>query len=195
MKNINWDTVQDEYRKPVPGGYAARITDVKDVEKDEYLLIEWEFAEGEFKGCNQETFDALGFWPMRLVKSYKPTALRFFKGFKTAVENSNRNYVFRNDPQSLVGKYMGVVLGEEEYLSKDNEIKTRLYVAEVRSGASIREQDFKVPALKKYAPKGNPSYGGNAYAAPASGYGGYSAPAAPASDFAMLDDDDAQLPF
>ncbi len=38
---------------------------------------------------------------------------------------------------------------------------------------------------------------GNAYgsapAAPA--FGGYSAPAAPASDFAMLDDNDAQLPF
>ena len=47
------------------------------------------------------------------------------------------------------------------------------------------------------------SYGGNAYGAapaPAYGaapaYGGYSAPASnPASDFAMLDDDDAQLPF
>ena len=49
------------------------------------------------------------------------------------------------------------------------------------------------------------SYGGNAgssYNAPAPsapstpGYGGYSAPAsAPASDFAMLEDDDAQLPF
>ena len=34
---------------------------------------------------------------------------------------------------------------------------------------------------------------GSAYAAPA--FGGYSAPAAPASDFAMLSDDDAQLPF
>ena len=41
----------------------------------------------------------------------------------------------------------------------------------------------------------NASYGGS-YAAPAPSYGGYSAPAAnPASDFAMLDDDDAQLPF
>ena len=39
--------------------------------------------------------------------------------------------------------------------------------------------------------------GGSSYAAPASpSFGGYSAPAgAPASDFAMLDDDDAQLPF
>ena len=36
---------------------------------------------------------------------------------------------------------------------------------------------------------------GNSYSAPAPSFGGYSAPAAPASDFAMLEDDDAQLPF
>ena len=46
----------------------------------------------------------------------------------------------------------------------------------------------------------NNSYGGNnsssSYSTPAPSYGGYSAPAsAPASDFAMLEDDDAQLPF
>ena len=41
------------------------------------------------------------------------------------------------------------------------------------------------------------SEGGNAYGAPSgNNYGGYAAPAGnPASDFAMLDDDDAQLPF
>ena len=47
--------------------------------------------------------------------------------------------------------------------------------------------------------EGGSAFGGNsfanAYSAPA-GFGGYSAPAGnPASDFAMLDDDDAQLPF
>ena len=41
--------------------------------------------------------------------------------------------------------------------------------------------------------EGAPSAGG--YSAPAAGFGGYAAPAAPASDFAMLEDDDAQLPF
>ncbi len=42
----------------------------------------------------------------------------------------------------------------------------------------------------------NNNYGGNSYGSPAPSYGGYSAPAsAPASDFAMLEDDDAQLPF
>ena len=39
------------------------------------------------------------------------------------------------------------------------------------------------------------TYGGNSYGNSGSNYGGYSAPAAPASDFAMLEDDDAQLPF
>ena len=42
---------------------------------------------------------------------------------------------------------------------------------------------------------GGNNYGGNAYNAPAPSYGGYNAPSAPASDFAMLEDDDAQLPF
>ena len=43
---------------------------------------------------------------------------------------------------------------------------------------------------------GNYGNYGSAPAAPAApAYGGYSAPSAPASDFAMLDDDDAQLPF
>ena len=42
---------------------------------------------------------------------------------------------------------------------------------------------------------GGNTYGGNSYSAPAPSFGGYTAPAAPASDFAMLEDDDAQLPF
>ena len=46
---------------------------------------------------------------------------------------------------------------------------------------------------------GGNTYGGNSfgggYSAPAPSYGGYNAPSAPDSGFAMLDDDDAQLPF
>lgn len=179
MKNVNWNDVQDDIRRPVPGGYAAKITEVVDNEDKEYLMIKWEFADGEYKGCNQETFDAFGFWPMAFVKSYKEKALRYFKGFKTAVEESNRNYTFKNDPNSLVGKFMGVVLGEEEYLAKDGSVKTRLYVSEVRSGKAIREGDFKIPALKKLPENTSAP----AYAAPA------------ANDYSALMDDDAELPF
>ena len=45
----------------------------------------------------------------------------------------------------------------------------------------------------KRSGEGASSYGGNTYSAPS--YSGYSAPAAPASDFVILDDDDAQPPF
>lgn len=179
MKNVNWNDVQDEIRRPVPGGYPAKIVEVEDNEEKEYLLVRWDFAEGEFKGVNQETYDAFGFWPSAFVKSYKQKALRFFKGFKTAVEESNRNYTFKNDPNSLVGKFVGVVLGEEEYLAKDGSVKTRLYVHEVRSGKAIREGDFKIPALKKLDAN---KTAGQSYNAPA-------------GNFVLIDDDDADLPF
>ena len=42
---------------------------------------------------------------------------------------------------------------------------------------------------------GGNAFGGSSYNAPAPAFGGYSAPSSSASDFAMLEDDDAQLPF
>ena len=89
-----------------------------------------------------------------------------------------------------------------DWTDKDGNKRTsaEIVVANAYFGDSKRDGD-----------SGNSSYGGNAYggnnsygnagnygsaSAPAPSYGGYSAPAsAPASDFAMLEDDDAQLPF
>ena len=73
-----------------------------------------------------------------------------------------------------------------------------------RTSAEIVVANAYFGDSKRDADSGNSSYGGSAYggnnsysSAPAPSYGGgYSAPAsAPASDFAMLEDDDAQLPF
>lgn len=182
MKNVNWNDVQDDVRRPEPGGYAARITKVTDVVEKEYLLIEWDFADGPMKGANKEVFDAFGYWPMAFVQSYKDSALRFFKGFKTAVEQSSPGFVFDcANPQGLVGKFLGVVLGEEEYYStRYSEVRKRLVVADKRSGKAIREGDYKVPELKKLDLSKIPA--GGIYSAPA-------------QDFAALDDDDANLPF
>ena len=74
-----------------------------------------------------------------------------------------------------------------------NKRRTAEVVADnVYFGESKRNSDGGNYAGNSY---GGNTYGGNTYNAPAPSYGGYSAPAAPASDFAMLDDDDAQLPF
>lgn len=180
MNNINWNEVPDEVARPVPGGYIAKITRVEDITDKEYLLIEWDFYEGEFKGANKETCDSLGFWPIVMRRSYKQTALRFFKGFKTCVEMSNKNYTFQNDPKTLEGKFVGVVLGEEEYMSNKGTVKTRLYVAEVRTGKAIREGDFKVPELKHLAV--NSTTVANAITNTS-------------NNFSVIEEDDDELPF
>ena len=83
-----------------------------------------------------------------------------------------------------------------DWTDKDGNKRTsaEIVVANAYFGDSKREGDNAYGG-NSY---GGNSYGGNAYgSAPAApSFGGYSAPAGnPASDFAMLDDDDAQLPF
>ncbi len=73
-----------------------------------------------------------------------------------------------------------------------------------RRSAEVVAENVYFGSSKRDSDGGNSSYSGSArggnyggsYSAPAPNYGSYSAPAsAPASDFAMLEDDDAQLPF
>lgn len=55
---------------------------------------------------------------------------------------------------------------------------------------------YSAPAGGYAAPAGGFNHpGNNGYGQQNNTYGGYSAPAAPASDYALLDDDDAQLQF
>ena len=114
------------------------------------------------------------------------------------------------DPQGFPGGTRIVVSGRlqiRSWTDKDgNKRRTAEVVADnVYFGDSKRENEGG-------SAYGGNTYGGNAYGgnsygnqnnyggysapAPAPSFGGYSAPAAaPASDFAMLEDDDAQLPF
>lgn len=175
ISDEEWSGIQEneggEFPRPGPGGYIAQIVDFADMEEKEYLSINWDFADGTFKGYNQETFERAGFWPTILIKSYKPKALPFFKAFKTCLETSNRGYRFRTDKLSeLEGKLFGVVLGEEEYQANDGTVKKRLYVAQTRSTKAIRDGDFKVPELKKLSASKNTN-----------GYQGYAQTNAPGS--------------
>ena len=181
MRHIdNWDNIQEagSYDNPAPGAYLARMTRVEDREDKEYLRIEWDFAEGAYQGANRETYDRAGFWPTVLIRSYKEKALPFFKGFKTAVEQSNPGYTFDDrSPDGLVGRIVGVVLGEEAYVKSNGAPGRRLYVAETRSLDAIRRGDFTVPPFK-------PLSSGGSGQAPAQG---------PA--FQPMEDDDGELPF
>ena len=152
MKNINWNDVQEiqDFKKLVPGGYICIITNVEDVPKKEYLKIEYDIAQGEFENHYQKLFDSKNFWGGRFVKSYKDgMAQSFFKGFLTAISNSNNGFVFDSDEKKLVGKLVGLVLGEEEYIKKDETLGTRLYVNSVRSINQIKTGEFEIPVIKK----------------------------------------------
>ena len=65
-----------------------------------------------------------------------------------------------------------------------------------RTSAEIVVENAYFGDSKRDGDNSGASYGSSYAASAAPAYGAYSAPAsAPASDFAMLDDDDAQLPF
>ena len=154
MRNVNWSNVEEpkEYKKVAPGGYICKIVKVEDVEDKEYLKIYYDIAQGEFKDYYKDLNESKGFWAGNFIRSYKQTAETFFKGFLTALENSNDNFTvngFTGDINSLKGKLIGLVLAEEEYPANDGTIKTRLYVSSNRSIESIRKTDFEIPAKKK----------------------------------------------
>lgn len=151
MKQItNWDAVEaaTENKRIGEGGYIATILNVEDVVNKEYLEVSFDISEGDFKGYYQSLYNNQNFWGGKFYRSYKESALSFFKGFTTAVEKSNPGYQFNFDETTLRGKKIGIVLGLEQYRAKDGSIKERTYVAQTRAIEEIRKGNFKIPQKK-----------------------------------------------
>ena len=154
MKPIeNWDNVTPrqggDMRKEKPGGYIVKITFAEDVPQKEYLRIEWDYTDGEMAGTHKECYDNFGFWPAPLFRSYKDKAKGMFKAFTEAVERSNDGYTWNWDEKSLIGKWVGVVTREEEYMSNSGELKTRIIVDKVLPAVDIMNGDFRVLPTKR----------------------------------------------
>lgn len=156
MKEINWSEVSEaaEFARVAPGGYVCKITAVEDVPDKEYLRIEFDIAEGDFKDYYKGLYLAKAFWGGVLIRSYKEAARPFFKGFITSVAESNSGFKFDNDEKKFVGKLVGIVLGEEEYRKNDGTNGTRLRAVTTRSAKAIRDKDFTVPDKKPLADTG-----------------------------------------
>lgn len=156
MKKLDLSNVNEagtSNRLPA-GGYVCRYTNVEDVPDREYLYMEFDIAEGEFAGYYKALEDRAGFWGGRCYRSYKETAKPMFKRMCSAVSKSNKGYTFDGgevncDEKTLIGKLTGIVLGEEEYIANNGEVKTRLYVAYECSVKTIREGDYKIPKPKE----------------------------------------------
>lgn len=148
----------EEAKRLAPGAYLCKITDVEDVEDREYLKLSYDIAMGEFKDYYLDKMEKYGFWGGTFVRSYKEKAIGFFKGFISAVEKSNPGYKWTWDEKSLIGKYLCLVLGEEEYLKKDNTVGTRLYVAKNLDKETFVKGNIKIPTLKVLPKESKPEF-------------------------------------
>lgn len=145
----DYDKVEatSEKKRLTAGGYVCKITKTEDFAEKEYIKIEYDIVEGEFKGYWSENEERYG-WRDSFIRSYKDSAIRFFKAFTNAVEGSNSAYVWDWKDRSLVGKLVGLVLSEEEYEKRDGSVGTRLRVNWITTVDNIRSGNFTVPAKK-----------------------------------------------
>lgn len=153
MRDLGLANVQEaqEFKRLTPGAYICKIIAIEDVEEKEYLKVEYDVSEGEFKDYYKDLNEKKNFWGGKLIRSYKEAAKPFFKSFIVAVENSNSGYKFDNDEKKLVGKLVGLVLAEEEYKKQDGTVGTRLYVASTKSVADVKKGGIDIPELKRMA--------------------------------------------
>ena len=157
----NFENVQastGEFARPTAGGYCIEIVGVKDVPmnpqtgKGDYIKIDYDICHGDFKGYYTKQNERFGGdWFANFIRSYKETAAGMFKHFINCVEESNAGYKWNWDEKSLVHKYVGVVMGEEEYRKRDGSIGVKLVVKDIKTTEQIMNRDFRVPSIKKLA--------------------------------------------
>ena len=153
----NWNELEEKEVVSITtvlpvGIYPAKIIAVKDIVEKEYLEIKFDIAKGEYTDFFKKNMFN-GEWPNQGIYrvSYKDNEYvrQLFRGFITAIQKSNQNYVWNWNEQSLVGKYFIVVMGEEEYLSKDGDVKIAIKPRQARSIEAYQKGDVKLLPLKK----------------------------------------------
>lgn len=155
MKPINnFDNVQAAggFERPEADGYVCIIRHVEDHPDKEFIHLEVDIAEGKFKGYAAETAERAGFWPLRCNRFYGGKSVGFFKAFIEAVQNTNKNYKWSWDESTLVGKGIGIVFREEEYLDRNGNVRSNIKPYEFKTAAEIREGSFTIPEPKRLAP-------------------------------------------
>jgi hypothetical protein len=206
----NWNEVKEfSDRQKLPlGAYVCKVkrAAVQANEFGEQLCIVFDIVEGEFSGFFNEEFKNNNsenkkwkgvlrmFIPKDDGSEKDEWTKRSFKGMVTAFEKSNPGYKWNWDEASLTGKLIGVLFRNEEW---EYDGKTGWTVRPFRaiSVDSVRNEDFRLPNDKPLK-KNDSGYSAGGFGSVASAPN-YNIPnySNPASNFAILEDEDAQLPF
>ena len=164
-----------EYKRMPAGGYVCQIQAVRThgesygnvidyVKEKQYVKLIWDIVEGEFAGKYSDEYwsDEQRDFGHTFYLSWKN--LGAFKGTVQCLDESNPGFdaFAAADAEQwdlFVGKKIGLVIGEEEYLANDGSIKTKYTLPRAKSVQDIRDGKFRVPALKKLesAPSTSPA--------------------------------------
>lgn len=145
--------VDGEYRRLESGGYICVIKNVIDVPEKEYLKILIDIAEGDFKNYFNDLYEKYNNkWSNSgtTIRSYSEKSINYFKGMMSSIEQSNAGFVYteNTDIMQLIGKKVGVVFGEEEYLDNQGIKKIAIKPRSIISTKRIEENDYTLPAIK-----------------------------------------------
>lgn len=153
-RNLSNVSAAGDYAKPVPGGYVMRIEAVTNNRKYERLEMCLDFVDGELAGYNKQFKDKFDWWPSRCNKSYTARALPYMRAFVETLIECNADTTglvigdFEDiDETKMVGKLIGVVVGEREYDGNDGLRKTALdwYNAKFTTIECIRSGQYTIP--------------------------------------------------
>lgn len=177
QKPANWNEIKENggNRRLPMGGYVCIIHGVADDTEHQFLQIEYDVVEGEYKDIALDAYESWGSWNYTFRVYYTDKALWRFKKFITRVEATNPGFVFDwGNPQCLVKRGIGLVIGIRHYWSKkDGSLKDALDVQDFCTATEVREGNL--PSQPKEVDPKEP---------------------APAPVMAPADDvDDGQLPF
>ena len=150
-----------DFKRMTAGGYVCVIQAVRTkgvgvdyVNDKQYVKLIWDVAEGDFAGKFSEDYWATEDrdWGHQFYLSWKN--MESLKRALTCLDESNPGFdalaAFEADNWKLfIGKKMGLVIGEEEYIANDGTVKTRFTFPRIKSVQDIKAGKFKVPELKK----------------------------------------------
>lgn len=142
----NFDTINENggSRKLPMGAYVCIIRKVTDVTDKEYLQIDYDVAEGAYKGIAVDAYEAWGNWNHSFRVYYTEKSMWRLKKFITRVERTNPNFTFDwANPQCLVNKGIGLVIGYRQYYStKDGSLKEALDIQDFCTATEVRNDEL-----------------------------------------------------
>lgn len=161
MPKISWGTVEASsdnggFEKLPAGGYVVTITSAEFKPEKNYAEVVYDIAEGEHAGYYSDAWGLEHPYAHHFFMSYKSSALSMTKGRLEAISASNPGFdaMAASDADRFdmfTGRYVGVNLQEEEYETRDGDVRTRLSVCQVVPVQDVRDGKVKPRALKKLA--------------------------------------------